>query len=62
MAKDYDGSKGSCRINVMHGEAIAVSADSFDPGYDISKTLGQGYAKESDMIKGYIESGKATGE
>lgn len=65
MAKDYETSssyKGSCKIDVTQGEAIEVSGDSFYPGYDISSTLEQGYANESDLKKGYIESGKATGE
>jgi len=46
------------------GEAIKVSAASFDPGYDIDATLSDAGIRisKADVVRGFCTYGKAVGE
>lgn len=51
---------GTKPIDVTMGEAIKVAAASFDPGYNMGKTLE--YYTMADLTRGYCDMGEAIGE
>lgn len=61
MARDLGGKvSGTTRTDVMIGEAIPVAKASFDPGYELGKSLE--YCNQADLTRGYSDNGKAVGE
>lgn len=53
---------GTKKIDVTMGEAISVAAASFDPGYELGKSLDEEGQTQADLVKGYSSYGKSTGE
>jgi hypothetical protein len=53
---------GTTRIDMSGGvgEAIEVATASFDPGYELGKSMG--YANKADLKQGYQSFGKGIGE
>lgn len=54
--------QGMSKIDVSQGEALSVAEASFDPGYDLSKTLEAGYLKKDALKMGYCDYGTSIGE
>lgn len=54
--------EGQQATDVVLGKPVQVASASYEPGYDISGTLDEGYVSVADLKQGYASYGKAIGE